>query len=163
MPSDNPYADMLDTLDSLDPNLADSVREVLERANPPITTEALGLLVDDTLWGIEREESFGRAIAAGYLKLFSTAKLEMHTLYRDLVRAGGERGTTVGCLLAIHLIPVMIFGGPSMRGRFLTAVKVLESKGTYTLLYPLEALSELLESKDILGFAIERASAINTY
>ncbi len=139
---------MLETLDSLDPSLAESVREVLERADPPIAAEAVDLLVNETLWGIVREESFGRAIAAGYLKLFAALKSDKLTRYRDLIRAGGDRGTTVGRLLAIHLIPVLIDDGSSILDYFLAAVKTMELKGTYTLLHPLEASSELIESGD---------------
>ena len=148
MRPDTPYAELLEILDSLDPALAASVREVLECVEPPISVEDLGLLVDETLWGIVREESFGRAIAAGYLNLFTALKTDMLTRYRDLVRAGGNRGTTVGRLLAIHLIPVLIDGDSSLLDQFLAAVKTMESKGTYTLLQPLEAFSELIESGD---------------
>ena len=154
MRPDTPYAELLEILDSLDPTLAASVREVLARVEPPISVEDVGLLVDETLWGIVREESFGRAIAAGYLKLFAALKTDMLTCYRDLVRAGGNRGTTVGRLLAIHLIPVLIDGDSSILDQFLAAVKTMESKGTYTLLQPLEAFSELIESGDRKSAAV---------
>ncbi len=141
-------------MDSLDPKLADSVSEALLRANPPIAVSDVGLLVDDTLWGLDREESFGLAIAAGYVKLFEASRSSRLIDYRDLVRSGGDRGTTVGRLLAIHLVPVLIHGGPSILARYLTALKVMESKGIYTLLHPMEALSDLLESGDRQSAAV---------
>ena len=154
---------MLETLDCLDPNLAESVGDVLERADHRIAVEAVALLVDETLWGIDREESFGRAIASGYLKLFDAGKTDLRMYYRDLVRSGGDRGTTVGRLLAIHLIPVLIHGGPSILEHFLTAVKAMEAKGTYTLLHPLEALSELFESGDRMSATIFLELLINAF
>jgi hypothetical protein len=154
MQPDRPYTEMLETLGCLDPDLAESAREVLARADPPIAIEAVRLLVDETIWGIEREESFGRAIAAGFLKLFEAQKIDMFSRYRDLTRSGGDRGTTVGRLLAIHLVPVLIHGGPSILDHFLEAINVMGLKGTYTLLQPLEALSELVESKDQKSAAV---------
>ena len=154
MKSDNPYSEMLETLESLDPTIATSVKEVLEKADPPIKVESVGLLVEDTLWGIEREESFGRAIASGYLKLFDASKVDLLIRYRNVIREGGQRGNTVGRLLAIHFVPVLIHGGLAMVELFLTAVSAMENKGTYTLLHPLEALTELFNSGDRKSAAV---------
>lgn len=154
MRSDNPYREMLEALDSLDPKLADSVSQALLRADPPIAVSDVGIMVNDTIWGLEREESFGLAIAAGYVKLFESSQSSRLKDYRDLVRSGGDRGTTVGRLLAIHLIPVLIHGGPSSLDRYLTALKAMESKGIYTLLHPMEAISDLLEYGDRQSAAV---------
>jgi hypothetical protein len=163
MQADHSYANMLETLESLDPNLAASVREVLERADPPIPVEAVGQLVDETIWGIAREESFGLAIASGYLKLFDAAQVDMLTRYRDVIRESGKRGNTIGRLLAIHLVPVLIHGGSTIVELFLGAVNAMENKGTYTLLHPLEALTELFDSGDRNSAAVFLELLLTTF
>lgn len=144
MPSDQEHRDPIESLHLLDPDLAATVQRQLERFDPVLSAAVATLLVDDIFWGLAREMSFGQAIAAGYLQLMTRAEFGVLDNYHRLVRAAGARGTTIGRLMAIHLVPVLVAGGRDLLQLFTAAVGVMESKGIYTLTQPLEALSQLL-------------------
>ncbi|MGB7919912.1 MAG: hypothetical protein WCF40_07620 [Desulfobacterales bacterium] len=144
MPFDQEHRDPIESLHLLDPDLAATVQRQLERFDPGLSAAVATLLVDDIFWGLAREMSFGQAIAAGYLQLMTRAEFGVLDNYHRLVRAAGARGTSIGRLMAIHLVPVLVAGGRDLLQLFTAAVGVMESKGIYTLTQPLEALSQLL-------------------
>ncbi|MFZ1954402.1 MAG: hypothetical protein WAU34_02840 [Desulfobacterales bacterium] len=144
MPFDQEHRDPIESLHLLDPDLAATVQRQLERFDPVVSAAVAALLVDDIFWGLAREMSFGQAIAAGYLQLMTRVEYGTLENYHRLVRTAGARGTTIGRLMAIHLVPVLVAGGLDLLQLFTAAVSVMESKGIYTLTRPLEALSQLL-------------------
>jgi nitric oxide reductase NorD protein len=144
MPLDQEHREPIESLHLLDPDLAATVQRQLERFDPVVAAAVAALLVDDIFWGLAREMSFGQAIAAGYLHLMTRVEYGALENYHRLVRAAGARGTTIGQLMAIHLVPVLVAGGRDLLQLFTAAVGVMEAKGIYTLTRPLEALSQLL-------------------
>lgn len=148
MPQEPEPRELLASLSRLDPELAGTIQEALQKHQPSVSPASLAMLVDDAAWGLSREVSFGRAIADGYLKLFRFGDRDLLVRYRDLVRSAGDRGTTVGRLMADHLVPVLACRDQAMLALFLRAASVMEAKGTYTMKQPLAALSQLLEAGD---------------
>ena len=144
MPLNQEHREPIESLHLLDPDLAATVQRQLERFDPEVSAAVAALLVDDILWGLAREMVFGQAIAAGYLQLMTRVEHAVLENYHRLVRNAGARGTTIGRLMAIHLVPVLIVGGRDLLQLFTVAVGVMESKGIYTLTPPLKALSQLL-------------------
>jgi hypothetical protein len=148
MPADAFHSKALETLLLLDPALAAAAQNHLDRLDASTRAAAADLMVDDTLWGLEREISFGQAISAGYLDLLTQVDLGVLRDYHRLVRTAGGRGPTIGRLMALHLVPVLKSGNRALRVLFTEAACAMESKGTYTLKPPLEALTELITTGD---------------
>jgi nitric oxide reductase NorD protein len=69
--------------------------------------------------------------------------------YRRLVKMAAARGPTLAALFARHLVPVLTCGDDHLAHRFEETTRVMLQKGTYTLKAPLEALSTLIEEKDM--------------
>ena len=61
--------DPLKQLAIADPDLAKTVTNVLDQKGCPVSDQSIALLVEETLWGLVREISFGRTIASGYANL----------------------------------------------------------------------------------------------
>jgi len=136
----------LEELHTFDPETANMVRAVLDMKDLRVSTEALTMLVDETIWGLCMEVTFGRAIAKGFLQLTHPDSLKHLKKYRELLRKVGETGPAIGRILATYLVPVLQSGDDGLLRRFLNAVDIMEKKGTYTLNRPLETLQLLLES-----------------
>jgi hypothetical protein len=145
MQQENP----LKQLTVADPDLAETIIASLEQKGHPILNQSIAMLVEDTLWGLAREISFGRAVAMGHAGLIGEADLQKIKRYRDIVRDFGRKGPTLGRIMAEQLVPVIKYGDDSFLERFLKTVGVMLNKGTYTLREPLEALSELLNRNDM--------------
>ena len=111
--------------------------------------EDVAVLVDETLWALTLERSFGQAVAKGYSRLIGEVSSIQFQRYRKLVRSFGKQGPTLGRLMAQHLVPVLKHGDGLFIKRFLQTLKILLNKGTYTLKDPLEGLSGLLNEKDL--------------
>ncbi len=154
MPPDLEHREPIEALHLLDPDLAAIVRGQLAQFAPAVSAVGAALLESDTIWALAREISFGQAIAAGYLKLIPRGDSAMLDTYHRLVRAAGDRGATIGRLMAIHLVPVLTVGSQTLLRLFSEAANVMESKGTYTLKPPLEALSQLIDSGDHSSAAV---------
>lgn len=148
MPPDQDHREPIEALRLLDPELAAAVQQQLERFDPADSAVVAELLVEDTLWGLDREISFGEAIAAGYLRLMPRVAVAVLKDYHHRVRAAGGRGATIGRLLAIHLVPVLLDGDHVLLRLFSDAASIMEAKGTYSLPPPLAALSRLLDDND---------------
>jgi len=106
------------------------------------------MLVDETLWGLSSEISFGHAIAEGYVKLIEKINFDKLLQYCELTRKAGNVGPTFGRLMAIYLVPVLKHGDGRILQMFLDAVDVMQKKGTYTLKNPLKTLALLITAGD---------------
>ena len=141
--------DPLKQLAIADPDLAKTVTTALEQKGCPVSDRNIVLLVEETLWGLVREISFGRTIASGYTDLIGEVDLKKIYCYRDLVRSFGRKGPTLGRIMAEHLVPVIKYGDNLFLKRFLKTLEIMLNKGTYTLKDPLNALSKLLNEEDL--------------
>ena len=145
----NHKTDALEPLALVDPNIAERVRAVLEQKEPTVSDQPIKLLVEETLWGLSLEISFGRTLAFSFADLIGRASPQQIKCYRSLVRKFGKQGPTLGRIMAEHLVPVLKHGDARFLKRFLQTLDIMQIKGTYTLPDPLKALSELLNKKDI--------------
>jgi len=149
-----PKEDPLKQLAIADPDLAKKVTDALNQKSCPVSNQSIALLVEETLWGLALEISFGRTIAIGYTDLIGEVDFKKIYRYRDLVRNFGHKGPTLGRIMAEYLVPVIKHGDNFFLKRFLQTLEIMLNKGTYTLKDPLKALSELLN-----GNHMEAASA----
>jgi hypothetical protein len=106
------------------------------------------MLVDETLWGMSSEISFGHAIAEGYIKLVGNINHDKLLQYRDLTRKAGKVGPTFGRLFAIYLVFVIKHDDGRILKMFLDTVDIMQEKGTYTLKGPLKSLTILITAGD---------------
>ena len=138
----------LDKLAVADPDLADTITAIIEAKRIPIAAESTTLMVEETLWALSQEISFGHAVALGYADFLGVENKEKIKDYKDLVRKFGNQGPALGKIMATHLVPVLRYGNKRLLERVLQVVKSMLNKGTYTLSSPLQYLSNLLEEKD---------------
>jgi nitric oxide reductase NorD protein len=131
-----------------DPDLADMVSAGLKNKKRPVSSGNIKMLVDETLWGMSSEISFGYAIAEGYTKLIEDINHDKLLQYCDLTRKAGKIGPTFGRLIAIYLVPVLKHGDGRILKTFLNAVDIMQEKGTYTLKNPLKSLAPLITAGD---------------
>jgi nitric oxide reductase NorD protein len=149
MPLKNVNNDPLSQLVLADPDLAEDVRTRLIQKNRRIPEKQIAILVEDVLWGLSLEISFGRTMALGYADLIGTSDSQKIKRYRELVIEFGEKGPTLGLIVAKHLVLVLIYGDHLFLRRFLHTLDIMVNKGTYTLKAPLNILSILLAEKDL--------------
>ncbi len=145
----NHKTDSLEPLALADPNIAERVRAVLERKERTVSDQPIKMLVEEALWGLSLEISFGRTLAFSFADLIGRASPQKIECYRNLVRKFGKQGPTLGRIVAEHLVPVLKHGDARFLKRFLQTLDIMQIKGTYTLQDPLKALSKLLNKKDI--------------
>jgi hypothetical protein len=136
-------------LDMADPDLAAEVKTLLAQKAVSVSDEDLVILTEEALWGLSLEISFGRSVARGYADLIGETSSENFNRYRKLIRHFGQKGPTLGRIMAEHLVPVFKYGDHLLLNRLLQTLKIMQDKGTYTLKDPLETLSELLHQKDL--------------
>ena len=110
--------------------------------------EDVAILVEETLWALSMEISFGHALAKGYADLIGEVSSEKIYRYRELIRDFGEKGPTLGRIMAEHLVPVLKYGDSKFLKRFLKTLMIMQGRGTYTLKDPLNELSRLINEKD---------------
>ena len=79
-----------------DPDLADTVSKGLKKKKQSFSAESIKFLVDETLWAMSLEISFGRAIAKAYIKLIGNISRPKLLQYRNLTRKAGKIGPTFG-------------------------------------------------------------------
>ncbi len=141
--------DPLRQLAIADPDLANAVRIGLKEKRFPVSDQSIALLVEETLWGLSREISFGQAVAKGYTDLIGEVSQKKIQRYRELIRKFEKHGPTLGRIMATCLVPVLQHGDEKFLEHFLHVVDIMLSKGTYTLNKPLESLSYLLIDRDL--------------
>ena len=138
----------MDQLALADPKIAEEVAGRLSRHDTDLPFWAS--LAEDTIWGLSVETSFGKEIALGYVYLWNRSCSTVSTLkqYRSMVRAFGEKGPTVGRIMARHLPVVLACDDNTLLSRYLKAFEVMYQKGTYTLKGPFEYLRTVLTAGD---------------
>jgi len=146
--------DPLKQLAIADPDLAAKAKTVLDQKADPVPLEDIALLVNETLWALSEEISFGQAVAGGYADLIGETSAPKIERYRDLVREFGHQGPTLGRIMATHLAPVCKYGGDRLLNLFLETFEIMLTKGTYTLKDPLQALSALLKMGDLESVSV---------
>ncbi len=149
MTLENHKEDPIAHLSIADPDLAEKVISGLKQKSCPVSDQSIAMLVDETLWGLSQEISFGQAIAMGYVDLIGETGSKKIKRYRDLLREAGLKGPTLGKIMATYLVPVLTHGDNRFLVCFLQAVDIMLNKGTYTLKDPLQALASLLNDQDI--------------
>jgi hypothetical protein len=140
--------DTLKQLNLADPELYQAVKTSLDHKAVSVSKEDVAILVEETLWALSMEISFGQSVAKGYADLIGEASSENYYRYRELIRRFGHKGPTLGRIMAEHLVPVLKHGDSKLLKRFLKTLMIMESKGTYTLKDPFDELSNLLNEKD---------------
>ncbi len=141
--------DPLAQLAIADPDLANAVRVGLKEKRYPVSDQNIAFLVKETLWGLSREISFGKAMAKGYTDLIGEIDQQKIKSYQKLIRRFEKQGPTLGRILTTCLVPVFKHGDEGFLEHFLHTVDIMLSKGTYTLRMPLEFLSHLLVDRDL--------------
>ena len=140
--------DTLKPLNSADPKLFQSVKASLDQKAAFVPKEDVAILVEETLWALSMEVSFGQSVAKGYADLIGETSSENFYRYRELIRQFGQKGPTLGRIMAEHLVPVLTYCDSTFLKRFLKTLMIMQSKGIYTLKDPLDELSNLLNEKD---------------
>ena len=105
----NDVSQALERLAEVDPTLAKEVGDIVKK-HGPVSGEQMALLVEETLWGLSQEVSFGTALAKGYACLIGECPEKKILYYRQKVRQGGQQGPTIGRMMAQHLVPVLVHG-----------------------------------------------------
>jgi nitric oxide reductase NorD protein len=141
--------DPLKLLNSADPELFQAVKASLDHKTVYISKEDVAVLVEETLWALSIEISFGQTLAQGYADLIGEVNSKNFFRYRELVRGFGYKGPTLGRIMAEHLVPVLKHTDSRFLEHFLETLTIMQSKGTYTLKEPIGELSNLLNKKDV--------------
>ncbi|MFC1830103.1 hypothetical protein ACFL0O_10880, partial [Thermodesulfobacteriota bacterium] len=141
--------DPLARLALADPELAEKVAAGLEHKRDAVSPENMALLIEESIWGLSQEISFGQSIAQGYVELIGTVHPEVIEKYHSLLREAADVGPTLGKIMAVALVPVLTNGDEAFLECFLHVVNTMNQKGTYTLKNPLEALSILLNKQEL--------------
>lgn len=142
-------SDAIRQLHLADPGLAAEVKIALSQKIVSVSDQDLATLSEETIWALSLEISFGRSVGKGYADLVGETSSENFNRYRELIRYFGEKGPTLGRIMAEHLVPILKHGNHLFLNRFLQNLKIMQEKGTYTLKDPLDALSKLLNEKDL--------------
>ena len=140
--------DTLKPLNLADPELFQAVKTSLVHKAVAVPKEDVAILVEDTLWALSMEISFGQSVGKGYADLIGETSSENLYRYRELIRHFGHKGPTLGRIMAEHLVPVLKHCDSKFLKRLLKTLMIMQSKGTYTLKDPLDELSKLLNEKD---------------
>src|SRR5512137_1505802 len=112
------FQDALETLMLAEPDLAADVAARLARKTVPVGRETLDQLVEDTLWALGVEASFGRAVALGYAELAGEVPAERLEAFRGCLHDAGDTGPTLGRIMAECLPPVLAHGDGETLVRF---------------------------------------------
>ena len=142
---DRPAFDPIGQLAALDPELFAAVTAELSRKSEPVSPSDAAALVEDTLWSIAREVTFGQSVARGMARLTGSVSDRRMGTYRRLVREAGTEGPEIGRIMAVHLVPVLCCGDDTLLADFLETVSVMRGKGLYTLRGTLGCFSDLLD------------------
>jgi nitric oxide reductase NorD protein len=140
---------LLNELAIADPEAAEQMRCHLTNSKPEAYIYPLAGVVDEVIEALAIEVSFGRKLADGMGRMLAGGSPADLDRYRSLVNTAAARGPTLAGLFARHLVPVLTCGDNRLAQRFEETTRVMLQKGTYTLKAPLEALSALIEKKDL--------------
>ncbi|MCG6905366.1 MAG: hypothetical protein LJE63_01975 [Desulfobacteraceae bacterium] len=136
-------------LTAANPEAARQLAAELEGFPGPIAAETAKWLLADVIGGLSQETALGRTIGWGYCRLIrAEAPPDQVAEYHRLVTEFGQKGPTVGTIMAEHLARVLAVNEPGLQDRFLTTVGIMLAQGPFTLKGPLEGLARLLASDD---------------
>jgi len=111
-----------------DPKLADAVICRLKAKEYAVSDHEIDSLISESIWGLSQEISFGWAFTLGFAELIGEVSSECLNRYRDLVRAAGRSGPTLGRIMAAHLVPVVRHGDERLLENFLRVQKIMMGK-----------------------------------
>jgi hypothetical protein len=138
----------LEPLARADPESAAAVAARLARKTVPMRREALDQLVEEAIWALGVELSFGRTAALAYAGLAGEVPPERLETFRACLREAAGTGPTLGRIMAECLPPVLALGDGETVTRFKGAWVAMARKGTLTLREPLLVLGPLLAGGD---------------
>ena len=149
----NNTSNPLDRLVVFDPQLAATIDAAL-RDNPADVPDTLvTAVVEDILWTTGQEVSFGQAVADGYAALCAVADEKCLERFHREIGSAGEKGPTLGRIMALNLLEVLKTGDLILADKFSDTVNGMLQKGTYTLKGPLAELVRLLHNDDLRSAA----------
>ncbi len=143
------HRDLIISLKREEPDLFAVVNTSLQDKGVEVSKKDVAVLVEETLWALSLERSFGHSVARGYSNLIGEVCPKDFHRYRELVRFFGKQGPTLGRIMAEHLVPVFMHGDGGFLERFLQTLKIMLKKGIYTLKDPFAELSGILNEKDL--------------
>ena len=138
---------VLDKLRIFDPETYVWVKGRVDMIAPPPSDRAVGLLVEETIWGLSQEPGMGAALARGIVHLLSVDSQTAIGKYVQLVHQAAETGVTLGRIVAQFSAPV-VHNGEALTRQFEKTMAIMLGKGSYALTAPFEVLTELLEAGD---------------
>jgi len=130
---------------------------VLRNIETPLNPASIEMLESEAIWAGSIEISFGRTYSKGLIELLSGVETGPIQFYVDTLHNAVKKGSTLGRLLARHLVHVLKTGDSSLRDHFFQAIDIMLEKGVYTLKGPLESVSHILDQRDFTsaGLIIE--------
>ena len=134
-----------------DPVIADRVQTALQCKKGKGDFQAAVIMVDETIWALSREATFGKAVAMGFVELLGDTDTAGIRRYAQIVHGAGVQGPAIGRLMATYLVPVIRQGRGALLEQFLATVQIMMGKGVYTLKDPLDVLAGLLDEGDQPG------------
>ena len=143
------YQAFIDDLAVADPEAARRLAAHLAEGHPSACTDCLGRAVNEVVEALAIEITYGRELADGIGQLLTTAPPASLNRYFSMVKTAAAKGPTLATLFAQHLAPVMACGDTLLFDRFENVTRIMLKKGTYTLKAPLEALSTLVETREL--------------
>jgi nitric oxide reductase NorD protein len=141
--------ELIHILEAADPQLAEDLAKHAGKDPGEVFSPLLKDCLEDILWGLAQEISFGRAMALGYVALVDRCGDKEILAYQSQIRRFGQIGPELGKLMAEHLVPVLMLRHVPLFNRFLEVMGIMLSKGVYTLYGPLKTLDRICEEKDI--------------
>lgn len=143
----------LDRLITFDPELTAKIVAGLADNPADISDALVAVMIEDILWAIGSEVSFGQAVADGYAALCAVSDEKcLERFHLDVGRAG-QQGPTLGRIIAHNLPEVLKTGDMGLADRFSNTINGMLEKGTYTLKGPLSELVILLKGEDVKSAA----------
>lgn len=140
----------MDRLHLAEPKVAGRLSKELKGMISGISPPSMALLVEDTIWGLSQEESFGRAICDGYITLLKKkSRPPAFETFSKLIRLEGREGPTMGRIMASAAVPVLVCDDPDILGRFLAGFKIMKKRGSNMLPRPFQALAVMLHDRDL--------------
>jgi fructose-specific component phosphotransferase system IIB-like protein len=146
-------ADPMEKLFIADPEIAHRVQTALQRKKRESDFQDRGIMVDETIWALSQETTFGKAVAMGFAGLLGDTDTAGIRKYAQIVHGAGIQGPAIGRLMATYLVPIIRQGRGALLEQFLATVQIMTGKGVYTLKDPLHVLAGLLDEGDQPGAA----------
>jgi nitric oxide reductase NorD protein len=134
----------------MDPGMADAISASLEKREAPVSLSDLSMIVQDILWGLSKEINLGQAMANGYAALLAMANEKELRQYRQLVIEAAKTGPSLGKVMAVYAPSVVAVKDKKLLSAFEGVVQKMHQKGLHAIPEPLDTLTSLLDSEDIL-------------